>query len=238
MEILFQYGESGAAMEELELAKKLGLNEYESRAYLSMLRLGTAEASAVSKSASIPRARVYDVLTSLEKRGFIEKKPSKPVAYVAVAPSKAFSLLKEQKKQHLEKHLGEIEGIAAVLEKQLYQKENQFSGEEHAILVEGRANIYSKLAGLLENSQESAVICSSDEGIARKKQGLASKLASLSRRGVKVKFRRSPNSRFAVVDKKSVMLFLHPENIEERQEKALLINSPYIAGFLLSNNKK
>ena len=225
-------------MEELELAKKLGLNEYESRAYLSMLRLGNAEASVVSKNAAIPRARVYDVLTSLEKKGFIEKKPSKPVAYVAVAPSKAFSSLKEQKQAHLEKHLGEIEGIAAVLEKQLYQKETQSSGEEYAILVEGRANIYSKLAGLLENSQESAVICSSDEGITRKKQGLSSKLASIGRRGVRVKFRRSPNSRFAVVDRKNVLLFLHPEGIEEKQEKALLINSPYLAGFLLSNNKK
>ena len=225
-------------MEEIELAKKLGLNEYESRAYLSMLRLGNAEASLVSKNASIPRARVYDVLTSLEKKGFIEKKPSKPVAYVAVAPSKAFSSLKEQKQQHLERHLGEVEGIAAVLEKQLFQKESQASGGEYAILIEGRANIYSKLAGLLENSQESAVICSSDEGIARKKQGLSSKLASIGRRGVRVKFRRSPNSRFAVVDRKNVLLFLHPEGVEERQEKALLINSPYIAAFLLSNNKK
>ena len=225
-------------MEELELAKKLGLNEYESRAYLSMLRLGTAEASAVSKNAGIPRARVYDVLTSLEKKGFIEKKPSKPVAYVAVAPSRAFTSLKEQKKQHLENHLGEIEGIAAVLEKQLFQKESQFSGEEQAILIEGRTNIYSKLASLLENSQESAIICSSEEGITRKKQGFASKFASLNKRGVKVKFRKTPNSRFAIVDKKSILLFLHPENIEEKQEKALLINSPYIAGYLLSNNKK
>src|SRR3989344_5371159 len=115
-------------MDEIETAKKLGLNEYESRAYLSMLKLGSAEASAVSKSASIPRARVYDVLSSLEKKGFIEKKPSKPVAYIAVAPSKALALLKEQKRLHLEKHLVEIEGIAAVLEKQLFQKESQFSG--------------------------------------------------------------------------------------------------------------
>ena len=98
-------------------------------------------------------------------------------------------------------------------------------------------NIYSKLAGLLENSQESAIICSSDEGIMRKKQGFASKLASLNRRGVKVKFRKSPNSRFAVVDKKSVLLFLHPENIDEKQEKALLINSPFIASYLLSSKK-
>src|SRR3989344_4097956 len=224
-------------MEELEIAKKLGLNEYESRAYIAMLRLGTGEASEVSRNAGIPRARVYDVLTSLEKRGFIEKKPSKPVAYVAVSPLKAFSSIKEQKKEHLEKHLGEIEAIAAVLEKQLFQKENQFSGDEHAILIEGRVNIYSKLAGLLENSQESAIICSSDEGIMRKKQGFASKLASLNRRGVKVKFRKSPNSRFAVVDKKSVLLFLHPENIDEKQEKALLINSPFIASYLLSRKK-
>src|SRR3989344_4510532 len=224
-------------MDEIETAKKLGLNEYESRAYLSMLKLGSAEASAVSKSASIPRARVYDVLSRLEKKRFIEKKPAKPVAYIAVAPSKALALLKEQKRNHLEKHLNEIDAIASILEKQLFQKENPVPGGEHAILLEGRANIYAKLGALLENSQESAVICSSDEGIARKKQGFASKFASLNRRGVKLKMKRSTNSRFAVIDRKNVLLFLHPENVEEKQEKALVINSPYIANYLLSNNK-
>ena len=70
----------------LEVAKKLGLNEYESKAYLCLLERGEASASSVSTLGGIPRARVYDVLASLEKKGFVEKKAIKPVSYFAVRP--------------------------------------------------------------------------------------------------------------------------------------------------------
>ena len=58
-------------MEEVLFDKmqKLGLNLYESKAYATLLKVGTVNAYKVSKESGIPRARIYDVLETLTKRG-------------------------------------------------------------------------------------------------------------------------------------------------------------------------
>ncbi|MCR4336084.1 MAG: hypothetical protein NUV57_06160 [archaeon] len=218
----------------IESIKKLGLNEYEARAYNALLSSGKASAVFVSKSSNIPRARVYDVLFSLEKKGFVTRSASKPIEFSVVKPLIAVESVSEAKKIELDKNLEEFKIIAQTLE-QKAGIEADFS--DSVWVVEGRRNIYSKIAEQLENTKDNVLICSSDAGLKRKKGYFDKKLASLTSKGVKIASKSSLNSRFLVFDKNSVLLFLNQEKVSEDQEKALLINSPFVANYFYSNGK-
>ncbi|HTY47022.1 MAG TPA: helix-turn-helix domain-containing protein [Methanomassiliicoccales archaeon] len=65
---------------------KIGLTEYEARAYSALVSISEGGAGDVSKESGIPRARVYDVMERLSSKGFIEVSASRPSRYKAIEP--------------------------------------------------------------------------------------------------------------------------------------------------------
>ncbi|WP_050181899.1 TrmB family transcriptional regulator [Domibacillus robiginosus] len=66
----------------IEKIQEMGFNQYESQAYVTLVKCGTSTAYQVSKESGIPRARVYDVLKSLAARGVvIQEKSGKSTLY-------------------------------------------------------------------------------------------------------------------------------------------------------------
>lgn len=62
-------------MDSTELRNALedaGLSQYQADAYTALLRFGTASATEVADSCSVPNARIYDVLRDLEAKGYVE----------------------------------------------------------------------------------------------------------------------------------------------------------------------
>ena len=108
----------------LETVKKLGLNEYESKAYLTLVERESASASTVSKISLIPRARVYDVLTSLEKKGFIERRLSKTVEYSAFSPLIVSKNIEKRKRLSFEEEIKGILNVGKILEKKTIKNKN------------------------------------------------------------------------------------------------------------------
>ena len=77
--------------------KKLGLTEYEARAYVAVVELGEAEAYEVARRSGVPRTRIYDVLSRLENGGLIQKiRESRPAVYAAIPPERSLGPLKNQ----------------------------------------------------------------------------------------------------------------------------------------------
>ena len=76
--------------------KDFGLNTYESKLWTALLSRGISTAGELSDIAGVPRSRSYDVLESLEKKGFILMKVGKPIKYVAVPPSEVLERVKKQ----------------------------------------------------------------------------------------------------------------------------------------------
>ena len=216
----------------IENIKKLGLNQYEARAYQSLLRTGIGSAVSISKFAHIPRARVYDVLVSLESKGFVIRSASRPIEFSVVKPTRAFEIMANQKKAELESSLNEISNVAKSIEKSVVI--TQSSNEDSAWILEGRSNIYSKIGEELDNCNETVVISSSEQGLKRKKGFFEKKLNTLTKNGVKVIINTRADSRFMVFDKKRAMVFLSPDKEAQDQEKALFIQSPFVANYLHS----
>ncbi|WP_028777983.1 TrmB family transcriptional regulator [Shimazuella kribbensis] len=55
----------------LQAIQKFGFNQYESKAYVSLVKLGMANAYQVSKDSGVPRARIYEILKTLVTRGIV-----------------------------------------------------------------------------------------------------------------------------------------------------------------------
>lgn len=100
--------------------RDLGLSEYESRAYQSLLQTGPTTAKELSRSSDVPMGRIYDVLNSLETHNLIRSQTaSRPKKYVAVEPETALDRLLETKREELEEKITQYEEIADELESEL-----------------------------------------------------------------------------------------------------------------------
>lgn len=214
----------------LEVAKKLGLNEYESKAYLCLLERGMASASSVSTFGAIPRARVYDVLASLEKKGFVEKKAVKPVSYFAVRPKNVVKKIEAIQRKNFEDSISELSGIATALESQVaYNGKPDDYGQ--VVLLSGWNNIYSKIHEKLgETSKEVVFSTTSRDQIKKKRQAFAKKIEELEKNGITVKFRQSP-SRYVLFDDSTVLLFLNPPSQNPENDRAVLLNNQFVTSF-------
>jgi len=96
--------------------RDLGLSEYESRTYRTLLDRGPATAKELSSSSEVPMGRIYDVLNGLEGNGLVRSQAaSRPKKYVAVEPDTALDRLVETRKRELDQQAERYESVAADL---------------------------------------------------------------------------------------------------------------------------
>src|SRR5260370_2116056 len=86
----FRVGESMSVSEKTRRAlKEFGLTDYEAKVYVSLVESGTQTASELSKTASIPYSKIYEILGNLERKGWVETEQGRPSKYYPKAPSTA-----------------------------------------------------------------------------------------------------------------------------------------------------
>jgi sugar-specific transcriptional regulator TrmB len=103
----------------IEKLKKLGLTGYESQAYLSLLKLGTAEADEIALNAKIPMGRIYNVLSGLEENRLVRTQETRPKRYVCVEPELTLSRLSIIKQEELKQASANIDALASDLRNEL-----------------------------------------------------------------------------------------------------------------------
>jgi sugar-specific transcriptional regulator TrmB len=116
--------------EEFELyLHEMGLSEYESAAYLALLRQGQGTAKEISNASDIPQSRVYDVLEKLERRGFVTIQMGRPKRYGAIEPDLAVEQYLNYKRNEFDASISKIENIGDQFVKEL--QSNQFQYKHH-----------------------------------------------------------------------------------------------------------
>ena len=78
-----------------KLRQYFGLNLYEVKIWTALLSRGVSTAGELSDIGNVPRSRAYDILESLEKKGFIIMKLGKPIKYIAVEPKEVVERAKK-----------------------------------------------------------------------------------------------------------------------------------------------
>jgi len=111
----------------LETLQKFGLNEYESRTYVSLVFLGPSKASNISREAKIPQSKIYDILEELMRKQLIEVFDGRPKEFKAILPQTALRCLLEEREEQL-KFLKERATIISNLLKPIAPKEEILEG--------------------------------------------------------------------------------------------------------------
>lgn len=88
----------------------VGLNAYEAAVYLSLLKLGVSEASAIYRDSEVPYGKIYSVLESLVGKGFVEVQASRPKKYRAVDPELSLDTIFERRKTEAEREIAVLKG--------------------------------------------------------------------------------------------------------------------------------
>lgn len=142
-------------MEIQERLKMLGLNAYETKAYIALLSLGAAEANAISVRTRIPRGRIYDVLNSLLKNNLVESQESRPKKFRAVTPKIALKNLVEQRKKELERKSKQLNRLVSEIESTMTEMMTNADSNVFWIVTHGnKENVNLLITSLSEAKNE------------------------------------------------------------------------------------
>lgn len=147
--------------ETIDLLGKLDLNKYEIEAYVTLVSGGELTASEVSSSSDIPSARVYDIMDSLEKKGFVKIGVGRPTTYSPVPPQEALSDYKERLKRKYERDLSKFDDHSeAIISKldPLWEKEPPTKKPREVFSVEEDEDIPTTVDRTLRRADSSVKI--------------------------------------------------------------------------------
>lgn len=242
----------------LNKLRDFGLNTYESKLWTALLSRGISTAGELSDIAGVPRSRSYDVLESLEKKGFIVMKLGKPIKYIAVPPEEVIERVKKkvqadsnvQLKLIDELRSGDILNELALLHKQGIElvEPTDLSGS-----IRGRNNINNHLETTIRGAKKSVVLMTTDKGIARKADVLKNVLTKAKQRGVKIRIAtqiskdnvdmiknitrlaeirqiNSAKARFCIVDgREFTFMLLDDKDVHPTYDVAIWVNTEFFA---------
>jgi len=241
-----------------KLRRYFSLNLYEVKIWTSLLSRGVSTAGELSDIANVPRSRSYDVLESLEKKGFVVMKLGKPIKYIAIPPVEVVERVKKNAKMEADqkiKRLENLKGTDTLKElSTLHSKGVELiEPTELSGAISGRHNLYSHLDLTFRNAKKSIIICTTDKGLLRKAEGLKPTLEKLKKSGVKIRIaapatkenksafndlkgiaelRQTNNrARFVIVDgKEMVFMVLDDKDVHPNYDVGIWVNSPFFAG--------
>ncbi len=174
------------------LRKIFDLNLYEVKVWTALLSRGTSTAGELSSISDVPRSRTYDILESLEKKGFIIMKLGKPIQFVALKPEEVIERVKrnlltsaKDKSKRLEKLKGDevLEELSGLFTNGIkYIETSDLSGA-----LKGRQNIYNHLDMIVREAQSTIVLVTTADGLSRKLEVLLPSLEQAKKRGVEIR---------------------------------------------------
>lgn len=85
----------------LSSLRSLGLTEYESKAYLSLLSLGICDARQLCTHSGVPSSKIYTLMEKFELLGLVEVQQSKPAKFKALEPSLGVDRLVKNKEREI-----------------------------------------------------------------------------------------------------------------------------------------
>ena len=245
-----------------ELIKKLkgyfDLNIYETKVWLALLSKGISSAGEIAELSGVPRSRTYDVLESLEKRGFVIQKLGKPVKYIAVKPEIVIEKLKNNTATYAEEKIKTLSTLKDTIEykelKELHKTGIEpIKNHELSTSIKGRSNLYLQMRSIMESSEKTIHLSSSSFELIKKQKMFKDIFTKLNKRKVDIKVMISEDEtearklskklgvpikskpiqgRFVIADRTELIFTIKPTSVHEDFDYGVWINSPFFTNSL------
>ena len=234
--------------------KDFGLNSYEAKLWTALLSRGVSTAGELSDISNVPRSRAYDVLESLEKKGFIIVKLGKPIKYLAVNPREVIERVKKKVTEEAERKSSNLEKLK---DSDILTELNSLHNNGVELVdptdksgsFRGRDKLYDHLSSMIKNAEKEIVMATTADGFERKVSKFKNDLEKAYKKGVKVRIaanindsnkkllkqingaeirNSSKNMRFCAIDgKEMILMLMDDKNIHENYDSGIWVNTPY-----------
>ncbi len=243
-----------------KLRRYFALNLYEVKIWTALLSRGVSTAGELSDIANVPRSRSYDVLESLEKKGFVVMKIGKPIKYLAVAPSEVVERVKKNMRVDADDKIKRLENlknteVLSELSSLHTQGIDLVEPSDLGGSLKGRHNLYNHIELTMKNAKESVVLQTTTQGLIRKVDGLKPMFEKLKKRGVEIRIaapltketkaavkeldgiaevkHTDSKGRFCIVDgKELVFMLLDDDKVHPTYDTGIWVNTPFFASAL------
>jgi sugar-specific transcriptional regulator TrmB len=240
-----------------KLRRYFSLNLYEVKVWTALLSRGVSTAGELSDIANVPRSRSYDVLESLEKKGFVIMKLGKPIKYLAVPPAEVLERVKKNVKEGATEQIKKLETLKGTETiKELNTLHTQgvelIEPTDLSGSLRGRHNLYNHLELTIRNAEESVTLMTTSSGLLRKIEGLKPTFEKIKKRGVKIRIaapltkenmqsvkelgsvaevkHTNSKARFCVVDgKELVFMVLDDAEVHPTYDIGVWVKTPFFA---------
>jgi sugar-specific transcriptional regulator TrmB len=223
------------------LRKIFDLNLYEVKVWTALLSRGTSTAGELSNISDVPRSRTYDILESLEKKGFIVMKLGKPIKFVALKPEEVVERVKKnllvhanEKSKRLEQLKGDsvLEELSSLFTQGVkFVEPTDLSGS-----MRGRQNIYNHLDMLIRDAEKTVTMVTTAEGLNRKLEVLMPSLEKCKKRGVKIRI-AAPIDKNNIKVAKDFKKIGEVRNMQNLKARFVIIDSTQLMFMLLDDEK-
>ncbi len=246
-----------------KLRRYFDLNLYEVKLWTALLSRGVSTAGELSDIADVPRSRSYDVLESLEKKGFVIMKLGKPIKYIAIPPNEVVDRVRKNMSAMAQEKIRRLESVkGSPLLVELETIHNQgitlVDPSEMSGCLRGRNNLYNHLDLLIKEAKKSVNVMTTEQGFMRKVEGLRASMEKARKRGVRiriaapitkdnkkfadtlkniaeVKHNDKMNSRFVTVDSKDVVFMtMDDKDVHPSYDLGVWVKTPYFANAVES----
>lgn len=99
----------------VERLVRLGLTQYEARAYVALIRRDGSTPAEIARVAGVPRPRIYDVVASLVAKGLACERPGRTTKFVATPPEEAIAKLMSLHRERLQALEADADAVRAEL---------------------------------------------------------------------------------------------------------------------------
>ena len=223
------------------LRKIFDLNLYEVKVWTALLSRGTSTAGELSNISDVPRSRTYDILESLEKKGFIIMKLGKPIKFVALKPEEVITRVKKNLMKYAQEKTKRLEELRddEVLQElsSLFTKGIKFvEPSDLSGSLKGRQNLYNHLDMMIRDAEETITIVTTAEGLNRKLEALMPSLEKCKKRGVTIRI-AAPIDNNNLKVAKDLKKVAEVRNLEKIKARFTLIDSKQLMFMLLDDEK-
>jgi sugar-specific transcriptional regulator TrmB len=223
------------------LRKIFDLNLYEVKVWTALLSRGTSTAGELSNISDVPRSRTYDILESLDKKGFIVMKLGKPIKFVALKPEEVVERVKRNLMKDAQEKTKRLETL----------KEDEVISELNTLFTQGikfveptdlsgslkgRQNLYNHLDMMIRNAESSITIVTTREGLNRKIEALLPSLEKCKKRGIKIRIAAPIDSNNIQVARE-LKKVAEVKNLDKIKARFIVIDSNQVMFMLLDDEK-
>ena len=222
------------------LRKIFDLNLYEVKVWTALLSRGVSTAGELSNISDVPRSRTYDILESLEKKGFIVMKLGKPIKFVALKPEEVIERVKKNlvvSAQEKSKRLEQLKG-----EEVLKELTTLFTGGVKFVepsdlsgSLRGRQNLYNHLDMMVREAEKTITLVTTADGLNRKLEALMPSLEKAKKRGVKIRI-AAPITNENIKIAKDFNKVGEVRNLDKMKARFIIVDGEQILFMLLNDD--